>query len=360
MANEFITNEHTEILQKLVQEIEVDPSTYIGQKYLPPVAVPARKIRVEILEATGGMTNEHMVGTEPKYIAQAGNRAFEFEPPAYKEALHFDEPKILYLRELGKNDRSQRGIRQYIDRGVMRLNQRLEVRMEYERWQALFNGGYSFMGKSVSFGIPSGNRAVPVGQDWSTNGTSANNSADPLLDWRYWTSGGYAPFRKYKITGAVMNPNTARFFLDNTNVKGELKYAGYNIMGELDINKALQFMIPGTPKVTVYNGWYRTESVVNGKITVSDGVYHIPDGLIFFETELPGGDVLGEFVMGQNLATGTIDQPGTGKFLVVDDHIAPGTKGGPGNPFFDIVAGVYGGVKLDRPFDVLTAQVTGH
>jgi hypothetical protein len=49
--------------------------------------------------------------------------------------------------------------------------------------------------------------------------------------------------------------------------------------------------------------------------------------------------------------------PGFGKFLVVEENIAPGTKGGPGNPYIDIFAGVYGGVKLDRPFDVLTAKV---
>ena len=46
-----------------------------------------------------------------------------------------------------------------------------------------------------------------------------------------------------------------------------------------------------------------------------------------------------------------------GKFVVVEDNTAPGTKGGPGNPYVDLIGGVYGGVKLDRGFDVLTANV---
>jgi hypothetical protein len=83
----------------------------------------------------------------------------------------------------------------------------------------------------------------------------------------------------------------------------------------------------------------------------------IPDGYIHAVTALPGGDKIGEFVQGVNLASGTIENPGFGKFLVMDDNTAPGTKGGPANPYLDIVAGVYGGVKLDRPFDVLTAKV---
>jgi hypothetical protein len=43
--------------------------------------------------------------------------------------------------------------------------------------------------------------------------------------------------------------------------------------------------------------------------------------------------------------------------LVVEENIAPGTKGGPSNPYISVLGGVYGAPKLDRPFDVLTAKV---
>lgn len=360
MANQFITTEHTEVLQKLIREVVNDPATYIGARYLPSIALPVDVVRTEIIEASGGLTNEHAPGTDPKYVQSFGTRVQEYKPPKYKEAIHYDEDKILYLRKLGDNGRNQRGIRQYIDLDVDRLNRRLEARIELQRWDSIFTGGITWMGKTLSFGIPGGNRATPLGHVWSDDGivASSNASANPIVDLRYWVMGGFAKFRKYKITKIVMNPNTARFLLDNANTRAYLTSYGANpAILDYDINKVLQFLIPGLPPVEVYNGWYQTESLVVEKLTVSDATYFIGDGYIFFECALPGGDMIGEFMQGVHLAEGTIDAPGYGKFLVIDDNTQPGTKGGPKNPYLDIVAGVYGGVKMDRAFDVLTAYV---
>lgn len=358
MPNEFLTDEHTSVLQKLVREVVNDPSTYIGSKYLPSIALPVRKIRTEVVEASGGLTNEYAIGTDPLYVQSFGTRVQEFVPPAYKEAIHYDEDRILFLRELGQNDPSKRGIRQYIDLDVDRLNRRLEARIEKQRWDAIFTGGFTYIGKTFSYGFPVGNVALPIGAVWSTDGINANPSANPLVDMRYWILGGLAQFRKYVITKMVMNPNTCRWILDNSNVQSLVKtYFSAENFGAYEINKTLQMLIPGLPEVEVYKGWYQNETVTAGHITVSNAVYFIPDGYIYFECSLPGNDKIGEYQQGVNLASGSIDQPGAGKFLVVDDNTAPGTRGGPKNPFFDIVAGVYGGVKMDRPFDVLTAKV---
>lgn len=356
--NEFFTDEYTEVIQKLIREIVNDPSTYMGAKYLPSVALPVNKVRTEVIEASGGLTEEHRPGTNPKYIQSFGTRVQEYQPPFYKEAIHYDEERILFLRQLGNNARNVRGVQQYIDIDVDRLNRRIEARIEKQRWDTIFNGGFSWMGKTISFGIPAGNEASPVGQDWSTNGTSQNDSANPIVDLRYWIMGGLSQFRKYVVTKIVMNPNTARWLLDNANTRAYLTSYGANpSIGSYDINKILQFLIPGLPPVEIYNGWYQSESVVNGKITVSDAIYFIPDGKIFFETSLPGGDKIGEFMQTVHLASGSIDSPGYGKFLVIEDNTQPGTKGGPSNPYMDLIGGVYGGVKLDRAFDVLTATV---
>lgn len=357
--NEFLTNEYTEVIQKLIREIVNDPKTYIGSRYLPSIALPVNKVRTEVIEATGGVTNEHLPGTSPKYVQSFGTRVQEYTPPKYKEAIHYDENKILWLRELGNNGRNVRGVQKYIDLDIDRLNRRLEARIELERWNAIFNGGFTWMGKTFSFGIPTANTAHPVSAVWSTDSISANNSANPISDLRYWLEGGLSTFRKYTVTRMVMNPNTARWIMDNTNTRSYLTSYGANpAIGSYDINKALSFLIPGLPPVEVYNGWYQTESVDgDGKISVSDAVFFIPNGKIFFECSLPGGDKIGEFMQTVHLASGTINDPGFGKFLVVEDNTAPGTKGGPSNPYLDLVGGVYGGVKLDRAFDVLTADV---
>ncbi len=358
--NEFITDEHTEVLQKLVREVVNDPATYLGSKFLPSVALPVNKVRTEVIEASGGLTNEHKPGTDPEYIRSFGTRVQEYVPPKFKEAIHYDEEKILYIRELGANGRNTRGIRQYIDNDVDRLNRRVEARIEKLRWDAIFSGGFSWMGKTISFGIPSSNMATPLGADWSLDGMNANNASDPIKDMRYWCLGGLAAFRKYKFKSMIMNPNTARWILDNTNVQSLIKsYFSADNFGAYELNKTLQILVPGLPQVQVYDGWYQTESVNGaGKLVVSDAIYFIEDGKIYFEhSGLPGGDQIGEFVQTVHLSEGTIDAPGYGKFLVIEDNTAPGTKGGPKNPFIDIVAGVYGGPKLDRAFDVCTADV---
>lgn len=359
MMNQFLTNEYTEVIQKLIKEVVNDPTTYIGSKYLPSVALPVARVRTEVIEATGGVTNEHLPGTNPKYIQSFGTRVQEYSPPFYKETIHYDETKILYLRELGQNGRNVRGVQQYMDLDMDRLNRRIEARIELQRWTTIFNGGFSWMGKTVSFGLPSKNRAVPIGAVWSSDGINANNSANPIIDLRYWLMGGLDAFRKYNVTKIVMNPNTARWLLDNSNTRAFLTSYGANpSIGSFDINKVIQFLVPGCPPVEIYNGWYQDESVdAAGHITVSDAIYFIPNGKIFFETSLPGNDKIGEFVQTVNLASGSIDSPGFGKFLVIDDNTGVGTKGGPANPYVDLVGGVYGGVKLDRGFDVLTANV---
>lgn len=358
-TNEFFTDEYTAVLQKLVFEVVNDPSTYEGSRILPAVAMPVKKIRTEVIEANGGLTLEHVRGTDVQYIQGFGSRVQEYIGPEYKEAIHYDEDKILDWRELGQNDTSKRGIRQLINEDIKRLNRRLEARIEKLRWDNIFNGGFTYQNKTFSFGIPSANNATPIGALWSTDGINANAAANPLIDIRYWLEGGLSAFRKYTVTQMIMNPNTARWILDNANTRSFLtSYGANSSIGDYTVQKVLAFMIPGAPAVKIYNGWYQNETTVAGKLTVGDGVFFIPDGKIFFECALPGGDKIGEFVEGIHLASGTVDSPGYGKFIVPEENIAPGTKGGPGNPYIDVIAGFRGGVKLDRAFDVLTATVS--
>jgi len=358
----LFTNEYTDMIQKVVRQVVNDPATYLGSKYLPSLATPATRIYVDVVEASGGLTNEHVEGTDPKTVQGIGTHTQSFEGGVWKEELVMVEKDLLRLRELGQNDRSMRGARRYIDLNVDKLNRRLEARMEKLRWDTIFSGGWSYLGRTVSFGVPGGNQVTPVGDDWSADGDNADNNADPVKDLRWWLFGGEPLFRKYKVSKIVSNPNTARWVLDNENVQSLIKsrFSAENF-SDYDLNKSLQFLIPGLPPWEVYNGWYQSETVTNNVVSVGDATYFIPDGYLFFEvSNLPGGDVLGEMVQGVHLASGSVDTPGFGKYIVIEDNTAPGTKGGPQNPYISMVAGFRGGAKLDRPFDVLTAKVYGN
>lgn len=346
--------EHTRILQEVIREIETDVTEYKGAQYMPSIEVPSASIFVDVLEARGGLLQEHTLGADPKAAPRRQFRTQQYAPGAYKEFIRFNEADILRLRELGLNDQSKRGIRQHLNENALVLNNRIEARMELLRWQAIFNGTYVYGGKTVDFGKPVNHDVAPV-IPWMI-GANANPLAKPIEDLRYWLLGGYAPFRKYKKTKIIMNPNTARAVLDNPNVQSliQSRFAS-DLYKAHDINAVLGFLIPGMPAVEIYEGWYQSETVdaTTGLITVSDGIYFIPDGKIFFEVKLPDNNKVGDVVMSLNLSNGSVDAPAPGKFILVDEHI----EDRPGNPYIDVLGGFYGGPRLKRAFDALTATV---
>lgn len=350
--------EHTRILQEVIREIEVDPTEFLGVKYLPSVEIPSNTVFVDVLEARGGLVQEHTLGADPKASTRRQFRTQQFSPGAYKEFIRFNEGDILRLRELGKNDQSQRGIRQHLNENALVLNNRIEARMEYLRWQAIFTGAYVYDGKTINFGVPSANQVSPSvswGQVVSGNYVT-NPGSNPVQDMRFWVLGGYAPFRKYKITKIIMNPNTARVVLDNASVQSLIQYRFAAETYKMhDINAVMGFLVPGIPQIEVYGGWYQTESsdATSGQTTVSNAVYFIPDGKIFFEAKLPDNNKIGDMVMTLSLANGSIDNPAPGKFVLVDEHI----EDHPGNPYIDLIGGFYGAPRLKRYMDVLTASV---
>lgn len=352
--------EHTRELQEVIREIETDPTEYLGSQYLPSIDMPSATVFVDVLEARGGLVKEHTLGTDPQSTPRRQFRVQQYSPGAYKEFIRFNEGDILRLRELGLNDQSKRGIRMHLNENALVLNNRIEARMELLRWQAILNGTYVYDGKTVDFGKPANHNVVPTqpwgANDGSGNFTVANPLATPIQDMRFWVMGGYAPFRKYKITKIIMNPNTERMVLDNPAVQSLIQNRFANGDYKMhNINEAMGFLVPGMPPVEVYKGWYQSETVdaTTGIITQSDAIFFIPDGRIFFEAKLPDGNKVGDIVMTLSLANGSVDAPAPGKFILVDEHI----EDRPGNPYIDVFGGFYGGPRLKRAFDVLTSTV---
>lgn len=358
--SKVFSDESTRVLQEVIREIETDPTEYLGAKYMPSIEIPSSTVFVDVWEARGGLTKEHAVGSDPQAINRRQFRTQQYAPGAYKEFVRFNEGDILKLRELGMNDQSQRGIRQHLNENALVLNNRIEARMELLRWQAIFNGTYIYDGKTVDFGKPVNHDVAPTVpwglNDGSGNFTVTNPASTPIADMRYWIMGGYAPFRKYKITKIIMNANTSRMVLDNPSVQSliQTRFASEAYKAH-DIDAVMSFLVPGMPPIEVYKGWYQSETqdATTGQITVGDAIFFIPDGRIFFECKLPNDNKVGDVVMTLSLANGSVDSPAPGKFILVDEHIADR----PGNPFIDIHGGFYGGPRLKRGFDVLTATV---
>lgn len=358
--SKFFAVEHTRALDEVIKEIETDPAEYLGAKYMPFKEVPTRQIFVDQIKARGGLVQEHGLGADPKAVQRRGFKTQEYSPGSYREFVRFTEDDILYLRELGKNDQSGRGIRQHLNENALMLNNRIEARIELLRWQAIFNGTYIYDGKTIDFGKPGANNVTPLVpwlEDDGMGGLKANPAATPVQDMRYWLLGGYSTFRKYKKTAIIMNPNTARGVLDNPNVQSLIqnRFAADSAYKQHDINEVMSFLVPGCPPIVIYEGWYQNDSInaTTGDIVVGDAIYFIPDGDIYFEVKLPGSDIIGDVVSTLNLSNGSVDAPATGKFIIVDEHI----EDHKGNPYIDLLGGFAGGPRLKRAFDTLTAYV---
>ena len=357
---ELVSPAYTRALGEVIREIEPDQSQYLGIKYMPAVERPTTDVWIDIWQRTGGMTLEHTTDGDAMSIQKRGFRTQKFSSGAYREFIRFGEGDILRLRELGTNDLSKRGIQQHIEENARRLNTRIETRMEFLRWQAIFQGSYVYDGKVVDFKVPAANQVSPI-NNWATGsgGTLAvNPAADPISDLRYWLMGGYQAYLLYGTPKAmVMNPNTARMILQNAKVQQQINPA---IQGgrltSYDVNGILQFLIPGLPQVTVYNGVYQAEAIdpVTGALTTGPATYFIPDGKIFFETNLPDGNKVGEIQMTLNLSSGNINAPTAGKFLLTDTS---GLQSQIAAPWMALVSGFNGGPALTRAFDLLTATV---
>ena len=357
---DLISPAYTRALGEVIREIEPDPAQYLGIKYMPAVERPTNDVYIDVWERTGGATLESTTETDTQAIQRKGFRTEKFSSGTYREMIRFGETDILRLRELGTNDLSKRGIQQHIEENARRLNTRLETRMELLRWQAIFNGSYIYDGRTINFGIPALNNVSPVA-NWATvtgGVPTANPSANPIADLRFWLTGGYAQFRIYGMPRAmIMNPNTARMILDNPNVQTLIAPAitGGRLQ-TYDVAGIMSFLLPGLPQPEIYAGTYLAEAIdpLTGKITTGNATYFIPDGKIFFETNLPDGNKIGEVQMTLNLSNGNINAPTAGKYVLTDmSGLASLTKA----PHMALVSGFNGGPALTRAFDVLTATV---
>jgi hypothetical protein len=356
---ELISPAYTRALGEVIREIEPDPALYRGIQYMPAVERPTDDVYVDVWEATGGATLEHTLDTDPLNIQKKAFRTLQFSAGKYRESIRFGESDILRLRRLGTADLSQRGIQQHLEENARRLNTRIETRMEMLRWQAIFNGSYIYDGRVIDFGVPALNSVAPT-TVWATRDASgrlvSNDASNPVLDLRFWTMGGYDIFRKYQIRKMVMNPNTSRMFIESKAVQQLIAPAiTGGFVRTYDINGVLSYVIPGIPEVDVYAGTYFNETIdpVTGKISVSTSQYFIPDGKIYFETNLPDNNRIGEIAMTLNLSNGDIGAPASGKFVITDQRGLADVA----NPSMKLVSGFNGGPALTRSFDLLTATV---
>jgi hypothetical protein len=341
-------------------------------EYFPDEMLPAvDKIWVDVVDGIIGVAQDYTYGNEVNEVAKLGNQVYEFVAPAVRDKILFNETDILLRRELGNPNISSRGILQRVSLNSLNLYGRMLNKKKLMISQMVFNGSITYtptMGASITVnsGALANQTATPTVAPWLTlNSTTQtymmNTNANPIADILYWFS-TYPQFIRLQpyIRKMIMNPITANAFISNPNTQAYISrvvtnQAIFDRNAKMDIGLAVKYFLPIFDiEVVVDSTSYMTAQVYNNGVAN----YFIPTGSIFFGVDTTAyGAPLGDFAFIGAIQNGGINDPQPGMFIVMEDFTAPGTNGGMEQPYLKLVSGFNGGVRVRRPYDILTAKV---
>lgn len=360
----------TTFIQKVIRDIgSSEDTTFPLTPFFPDVFVDSYRMVVDIMGAITGTTQARMPGQNFPQAPKIGNRTYEFAAPYWGEEFLIDEQDI-FVRALGNQDMATNGLPERIGFWVYQAYIR-QLNLKKNLICTLFNNGYTYNGQSVSYGIPSGNRFVPITAPWALpTGPGGKNEpnpvATPLFDLRDWMN-STAFFYKYRgiLTDVFMNVNTHRWFFDNPNNQNTIQYSYANAgLDNKDLlpgmNAAFKYFVGSDLNVSVNVDAQQYIPDANDPFGNPAGIptFFIPDGYILFglNTKLYGG-TLGEFCYTKAAQNGGMYSAQPGPYIAVQDNTL--VRYGLTNPSLSIVSGFNGGLKLDRSMDIVTAYVLG-
>lgn len=330
----------TQEVSHIVRNRVVDPTQFIGVTFCPVTNHFAKDIEYDVLEASTGMTKAHNVGTDPKVIKLPGQSRKRMGTGYWKETYRIKEDELLYAREAGTYN--QRAGRNLVLQRSKEMDDRLETRIEWLRWQPLVAGQVAVdengVKYTVAYNVPDANKPVLAGVAlWSDLANS-----DPVTDITNWLM----LFRGSGARGvtAYFNMKVAGYLAQNAKIRDLLKQSQYaNFLSAGNIAQALKLLFPQLDFV-VYDTGYADDA----------GVFNpfIPDDRFIIRGQGQTNELLMDFASTINLHNGTLDNPLPGKFAVIEDKSQQNK-----NPFVDITVGIYGLPRLFHPNWLVSAKV---
>jgi hypothetical protein len=354
----IVSDRHRRVIGAVVEEVSAKPAeNSIALQLLKPVNIPADIIEHEIVSASGGKTQERVLGTPGKSVSGPSSTSKVYKPGSYQESIPFKEQDLLRLRKLGSiGERGATGLTggelDWVERAAKKLKLRLQNRLHQLAWDALFTGQYVYQGVTFSFAIPAGNQ-LTAATDWSVAGTGK-----PFQD-LVTLVGQNAVLRKYRamIKCFVINPKTEADIIQRALEAG---YINNNNIMSGGINEVRKFAAPGLPPFEVVADVIQDESEdQNGNITLGAAAFMVPDDKVLVVLDFARGDVLfpeyGQLQLTQNMndPSATPESPAQGVYTFVDEEGLSKRK----SPFLEIVAGFNGGPNLMRPNDTIIISV---
>jgi len=330
----------TQEVSHIVRNRSVDPTQFIGMEFCPVRDYWSKDIEFDVLEASTGMTKAHNIGTDPKTVTLPGQSRKRYGTGYWKETYPINEEQLLFARAAGTYN--QRAGRDLVMQRAKEMDDRLETRLEWLRWQPVVNGSLAVdengVKYTVDYGIPEDNKPILEDEElWS-----AVTTADPLGNIDTW-------ILLYRGTGAravkaYYNSATAGLMAQNSKILRLLKNTQYaNMLSSDNISTALKMLKPKMD-FGLYDEGYTDDA----------GNFNpfIPDGQFIIRGQGPVGELMMDFASTISLHNGTLDQPLPGKFAVIEDE-----SGKKKNPKIDITVGIYGLPRVFHPNWIISAKV---
>jgi hypothetical protein len=168
---------------KVIEDIPTLTNVYRGQELMPLVTQPGPRVEWDIKRPLGGMTQAVARGAESPVIHRRGVGQASFEPAHFREKVILGESDVTTLRKLGTWEQRSTAAELIADI-MVDLNNRLETRLEWMRWQPVVANALTINENKVQFTVSynmPGRQRPTASPLWTTYAT-----ADPLTDIQTW------------------------------------------------------------------------------------------------------------------------------------------------------------------------------
>ncbi len=330
----------TQEVTHVVRNRVVDPNQFIGARFCPVRDYWAKDIEYDVLEAGFGMTKAHNIGTDPRSVSLSGQSRKRMGTGYWKETYRINEAELLFARQAGTYN--QRAGRDLVLQRALEMDDRLETRLEWLRWQPLVSGildvNENGVEYTVDYGIPTGNKPVLEGTNrWSD--TANASPLDNISDWMQLFRGSGA-----RGLEAYFNLKVAGYLASNKKIIDLLKGTQYaKLLGPNNVADALKLLFPQINFVLYDEGYADDSRTFNP---------FVPDDRFIIRGQGPANELLMDFASTISLHNGTLEKPQPGKFAIIEDKTGENK-----NPFVDITVGIYGLPRVFHPNWIISAKV---
>ena len=260
-------------LMKVIEDIPTQIETYRGNDVFPLVTQPGPKIEWDVKRPLGGMTQAVARGAESPVIHRRGVGQASFEPAHFREKVILGESDVTTLRKLGTWEQRSTAA-ELIAEIMIDLNDRLETRIEWMRWQPIVNNqiviSSNLVQYTVSYNMPSRQRPT-AGTLWSS--TSTANPISDIQTWIRLARGTGGRVKKFwfnsKVEQYLFQNSRILSLIDRVFNSGDVGVMSRKILGSI-----LKTYI-GDYEYEVYDGGYLAVSYTTAAVAAATAAHSV-------------------------------------------------------------------------------------